>query len=74
MTASDIRLEVVVICELNLSLQFVRIFTFSLLQVFTLAHALRRHAFLLLRRFAFWVGYFKLCFARPILKRNNDKA
>ena len=40
-TASDIRMQVVVIYNLNLSLQFVTInFTFSLLRVFTLAHAL----------------------------------
>ena len=53
-TASDIRMQVVVIYNLNLSLQFVTInFTFSLLQVFTLAHALHnvpKH----LRQFAFW--------------------
>ena len=37
----DIRLQVVVIYNSNLSLQFVTInFTFPLLQVFTLAHAL----------------------------------
>ena len=40
-TASDIRMQVVVIYNLNLSLQFVTIdFTFSLLRVFTLAHVL----------------------------------
>ena len=40
-TASDIRMQVVVIYNLNLSLQFVTInFTFSLLRVFTLAHDL----------------------------------
>ena len=40
-TASDIRMQVVVIYDLNLSFQFVSInFTFSLLRVFTLAHAL----------------------------------
>ena len=40
-TASDIRMQVVVIYNLNLFLQFVTInFTFSLLRVFTLAHAL----------------------------------
>ena len=36
-TASDIRVEVVEICNLNLFFQFV---TISLLRVFTLAHAL----------------------------------
>ena len=41
LTASDIRVQVVVIYNLNLFLQFVTInFTFSLLRVFTLAHAL----------------------------------
>ena len=41
MTASDIRMQVVAIYNLNLFLQFVTInFTFSLLRVFTLAHAL----------------------------------
>ena len=41
MTASDIRIQVVVIYNLNLSFKFVVInFTFSLLRVFTLAHAL----------------------------------
>ena len=41
MTASDIRMQVVVIYNLNLSLQFVTInFTFSLLRVFTLPHDL----------------------------------
>ena len=40
-TASDIRVQVVVIYDLNLSLQFATInFTFSLLRVFTLVHAL----------------------------------
>ena len=40
-TASDICIQVVVIYNLNLILQFVVIsFTFSLLRVFTLAHAL----------------------------------
>ena len=40
-TASDIRMQVVVIYNLNLFLQFVTInFTFSLLRVFTLAHGL----------------------------------
>ena len=40
-TASDIRMQVVVIYNLNLFLQFVTtIFTFSLLRVFMLAHAL----------------------------------
>ena len=40
-TASDIRIQVVVIYNLNLFLQFVTInFTFSLLRVFTLVHAL----------------------------------
>ena len=40
-TASDIRMQVVVIYNLNLFLQFVTInFTFSLLRVFTLVHAL----------------------------------
>ena len=40
-TASDIRMQVVVIYNLNLFLQFVTIyFTFSLRQVFTLVHAL----------------------------------
>ena len=27
----------------------------------------------LLRRFAFWWGYFQPCFARPLRKRNNKK-
>ena len=41
MTASDIRMQEVVIYNLNLSLQFVKInFTSSLMRVFTLAHAL----------------------------------
>ena len=41
MTASDIRMQVVVIYNLNLSLQFVKIdFTSSLMRVFTRAHAL----------------------------------
>ena len=54
MTASDIRLQVVVIYNLNLALQFVTInFTFSLLRVFTLAHALH-NAPKLPRQFAFW--------------------
>ena len=40
-TASDIRMQVVVIYNLNLILQFATInFTYSLLRVFTLAHAL----------------------------------
>ena len=40
-TASDIRMQVVVIYNLNLPLQFVTInFTFSLLRIFTLAHDL----------------------------------
>ena len=40
-TASDVRMQVVVIYNLNLFLQFVTInFTFSLLRVFTLAYAL----------------------------------
>ena len=40
-TVSDIRMQVIVIYNLNLSLQFVTInFTFSLLRVFTLAHDL----------------------------------
>ena len=40
-TASDIRMQVIVIYNLNLFLQFVATnFTFSLLRVFTLAHAL----------------------------------
>ena len=40
-TASDIRMQVIVIYNLNLFLQFVAAnFTFSLLRVFTLAHAL----------------------------------
>ena len=40
-TASDIRMQVVVIYNLNLFLQFVTtIFTFSVLRVFMLAHAL----------------------------------
>ena len=40
-TASDIRMQIAVICNLNLSLQFVTIdFTFSVLRVFTLAHVL----------------------------------
>ena len=41
MTASDIHVQVVVIHNLNLFLQFVTInLAFSLLQIFTLAHAL----------------------------------
>ena len=41
MTASDIRMQEVIIYNLNLSLQFVKInFTSSLMRVFTLAHAL----------------------------------
>ena len=41
MTASDILMQVVEIYDLNLYLQFVTInFTFSLLRVFTLVHAL----------------------------------
>ena len=52
-TASDIRMQVVVICDLNLSLQLVTInFTFFLLRVFMLAHALH-NAPVLLRQFAF---------------------
>ena len=40
-TAFDIRMQVVAIYNLNLFLQFVTVnFTFSLLRVFTLAHAL----------------------------------
>ena len=40
-TASDILMQVVEIYDLNLYLQFVTInFTFSLLRVFTLVHAL----------------------------------
>ena len=73
MTASDIRLQVVVIYNSNLALQFVTTnFTFSLLRVFTLAHALHNVP-QLLHRFAFWYGYFKPCLARPLLKRNNYK-
>ena len=45
-TASDIRMQVVLIYNLNLSLQFVTInFTFSLLQVFTLANTLMSLSF-----------------------------
>ena len=45
-TASDIRMQVVVIYNLNLILQFVVIsFTFSLLRVFMLAHALMSLSF-----------------------------
>ena len=52
-TASDIRMQVAVIYNLNLSLQFVTInFKFSLQRVFTLAHALH-NAPELLRQFAF---------------------
>ena len=52
-TASAIRMQVAVIYNLNLSLQFVTInFKFSLLRVFTLAHALH-NAPELLRQFAF---------------------
>ena len=41
MTASDIHVQVVVIYDLNLYLQFATInFTFSLLRVFMLVHAL----------------------------------
>ena len=41
MTASDIHMQVVAIHNLNLFFQFVTInFTFSLLRVFTLTHAL----------------------------------
>ena len=41
MTASDIRIQVVVIYNLDLSFKFVAMnFTFSLLRLFTLAHAL----------------------------------
>ena len=40
-TASDIRMQVVIIYDLNLFLHFVTTnFTFSVLRVFTLAHAL----------------------------------
>ena len=53
-TASDIRMQEVVIYNLNLSLQFVTInFAFSLLRVFTLAHDLHNVP-VFLRRFAFW--------------------
>ena len=53
-TASDIRMQEVVIYNLNLSLQFVTInFAFFLLRVFTLAHDLHNVP-VFLRRFAFW--------------------
>ena len=54
MTASDIRMQLVVICNLNLPLQLVTInFTFSLLRIFTLAHVLH-NVRVLLHRFPFW--------------------
>ena len=53
-TASDIRMQEVVIYNLNLSLQFVTInLAFFLLRVFTLAHDLHNVP-VFLRRFAFW--------------------
>ena len=56
-TSSDVRMQVAVIYNLNLFLQFVIInFTFSLLRVFTLAHALMS--------LNFWVD---LLFGRVIL-------
>ena len=79
MTTSDIRMQVVVVYNLNLFLQFVTTnFTFYVLRVFTSFHAASFHAgtcFIvpeLLRRFAFWDGYFKPCLARPLLKKNNN--
>ena len=52
-TASDIRVQVVVIYDLNLSLQLVAInLTFFLLRLFTLAHALHNVP-VLFRQFAF---------------------
>ena len=52
MTASDIRMQLVIIYNLNLQFETIN-FTFSPLRVFTLARALHNVPELL-RRFAFW--------------------
>ena len=67
-TASDTRMQVFVIHNLNLSFQFVTInFKFCLLQIFTLAHASMLLEFL--QRFVFWQNYFQPHTAISLLKK-----
>ena len=71
-SASDNGMEVVVIYNLNLSLQFVEMnFTFSFLWVFTLAHDSTSPEFL--HRYVYWWAYFKQRLARPLLKKIISK-